>query len=260
MSLLPILQQNFQQFLLKGTTDIKKLIVPTKKNDVLERLDIYKNAYQARLVEALSMNYPCLHAFLGEEFFQEVAIDYIAQYPSQSRSIRWFGDDLPSFIKEYFEKEHAYLADLAAFEWVMTLVFDAQDAPIFPLDGLHGISDTAWEQMRILFHPAMTRLVLDWNIVPLWEAISKGEKIPQDIEKYKIPDQWMIWRRDNTIQFVSLSRDEATCIDVLQQGRSFGAMCEILCQWHAEDEVGVRAASLLKTWLTAGLIANCTTS
>jgi hypothetical protein len=37
--------------------------------------------------------------------------------------------------------------------------------------------------------------------------------------------------------------------------RSFGDICEGLCQWVSEEEAGQRAASLLKTWIQLGLLA-----
>ena len=39
-------------------------------------------------------------------------------------------------------------------------------------------------------------------------------------------------------------------------GLTFGEICEGLCQWIAEDNAGVHAASLLKGWITTGLISN----
>lgn len=257
MHSLAFLQQHFQRFLLTEASMIQDAIVSNPQVGAHERLSIYRDAYQARLVEALSVNYPCLRAWLGDELFNEFAIDYIAAYPSTYRSIRWFGDRVPVFIQDYFEKDDAWLVDLALFEWSMTLVFDARDAPLFSVDAMAHMPTDSWETMCITFHPAVMRISLHWDVVPLWEALTHGLEVPEHVSPHVEPMPWMMWRVDSMIRFRELTPDEFVCIDLLQQGESFGTMCERLCESYAEEEVGLRAAQYLKNWLEVGLIMSC---
>jgi len=55
--------------------------------------------------------------------------------------------------------------------------------------------------------------------------------------------------------YCSLKEDEAASIAAAINGCSFGEICEILYQLTAEDKAALRAASLLKGWLMAELIA-----
>jgi len=65
---------------------------------------------------------------------------------------------------------------------------------------------------------------------------------------------WVIWRKHLLIQYVSLSDDEVAAFDVIAQNQTFSMMCEKLCDYVSEDQAGLRAASLLKNWITQGLI------
>jgi hypothetical protein len=48
--------------------------------------------------------------------------------------------------------------------------------------------------------------------------------------------------------------DEAVALDSALRGDSFGDICESLAEWLPEDEIPLRAASLLGTWADSGII------
>ena len=62
-----------------------ELVTPSSTLSSLERLDIYRRSYQARLVECLADDYPVLQGTLGDEAFERLCLAYIAKYPSTDR-------------------------------------------------------------------------------------------------------------------------------------------------------------------------------
>ena len=46
--------------------DVERVVLPSSRLSSLERLDIYRQAYRARLVECLADDYPVLQHALGE--------------------------------------------------------------------------------------------------------------------------------------------------------------------------------------------------
>src|SRR5262249_55518729 len=92
-------QDKFQKYLLTGDMAIAHCVLGTEKVSIETRLDIYYHAYQARLIEALASNFPVLHVYLGEAFFEKTASKYIDQHPSCFRSIRWVGDQFSEFLR-----------------------------------------------------------------------------------------------------------------------------------------------------------------
>lgn len=255
MSDLFFLQTKFQHYLLLSDNNIADDIVETEKVSTEVRLGIYNNAYRSRLIEAFAANYPVIQIYLGHEQFETLANEYIDRYPSHYRSIRWFGDRLELFLQENEPyKNHSYLSELANVEWVMTLVFDAHDSDVATLDTLNRIPPESWIDMRLIPHPSMHLIQSSWNTIPVWDAITREES-PDEISKNAAPITWIFWRNDLINYFYSLTNDEACAIKALCKELTFGDICEALCEWIDENEVAVRAASLLKGWITSGLIA-----
>lgn len=254
MKSLSKIQKDFQNYLLYSQTELHQDIVETPNLPKETRLNIYRNAYQARLTEALSNNFPNLNKYLGCDHLQQLALAYMQAYPSTYRSIRWFGDKLVAFIYEQYPEEHHYLAELAAFEWAMTLAFDAEDATICRLEDLAAVPADAWANLRFKLHPSVQRMHFFWNIIPIWEALEHNQT-PTDPQKEALSTPWLLWRQHYLNRFYALAEDEAFAMDALAQGEPFAAICEGLCQWHDEEQVGIQAASFLKNWIMAGQIS-----
>lgn len=249
------LQQDFQNYLCSDYPEIEEAIVDTKSVSVQTRLQIYRNAYQARLEEALASNFPYLKVCLGDEAFHQMSLDYIASHPSIHRSIRWYGDELADFLIHYYDEEFHFLVELAQFEWNMTIAFDAQDVPVFELAQMAAISAESWGDMVLKAHPSLSRMNFLWNVVTLWEALANDQE-PQEMSKSPVASPWVLWRHAYLNRFYLLPDDEAWAMDTMLEGRTFGELCEGLCQWHNEEAVGLRAASFLKSWIQSGLITD----
>jgi hypothetical protein len=63
-----------------------------------------------------------------------------------------------------------------------------------------------------------------------------------------------VWRRDLENYFRSLDPIEATALDAALGGSSFAEICGGLTKHLPEQEVPLRAASLIATWLEGGLL------
>ncbi len=244
------LQNKFQSYLIHDDCNIHADIEETKKVSATTRLEIYSNAYRSRLIEALASNYPVLQKTLGDEPFQELALLYLDAYPSTFRSIRWFGDRLEFFLREHDQyAEHPYLAELSKLEWHMTLTFDAPDREVIGIESVMQIPPYDWAMMRFILHPSVYILDFQWNVIALWKNVSDK---PMH-NTFSIP--YIFWRKDLISQYCSLPEDEHYAIDAIMKGHTFGEICEGLCRWVDEQDAALRAASLLKGWISSKLIS-----
>src|ERR1700727_1403841 len=66
---------------------VEQIVDPSKRRTSVERLEVYANAYYARLVECLRDEYPALLHAAGEEVFDGLAFGYLQSYPSQSYTL-----------------------------------------------------------------------------------------------------------------------------------------------------------------------------
>lgn len=246
------LQQQFQQHVLMGDATVADAIESSEQAPVATRLGIYSNAYRARLIEALAASYPRLHELMGDAAFNQAALEYIAAHPSHFRSIRWFGGLLAPAL-ELSHRKQPWLADLAQWEWALAAAFDAPDAQPIDESAFAAIGADEWPTLRFAFHPSVQRLAFHTNTPALFKALSEESATPPP-ERLPHEQQWLIWRRDLTTRYRSLDAVETRALDAALHGAAFEELCETLCACCDAKEVPLRAASLLRTWVSDGLI------
>ena len=248
------LQQDLQTHLLGEESAIAAAIVDAPPPPIAERLGIYRNAYRVRLIEALDDTYPVLHAVLGDEVFSALGEEFVAAHPSVYRSIRWYGSELAEFLGRCPPyAEQPILAELALLEWTLTEVFDAADAEPVRRAALSAVDPCAWSELQFEFHPSLRRLFLQWNTAAVWQAMSRDEAPPEPCYAEQ-PMPWLLWRQNLQNYFRSMAADEAAALDAALRGADFAQICEALAEWLPEDEIPLRAASLLGLWADSGII------
>lgn len=250
------LQERFQLQLLRGDAILDTLIADRPPLKPAERFAIYRNAYGARLTDALKANYPKLRLVLGDELFRQAAAGYIAAHPSTTRSIRWFGAQLADHLARTapFSAQPA-LAELARFEWSLSECFDAADAPALSREDLTRAAPQDWGRLRFTFQPSLRTLSLGWNVVEIWKALDVAPEATAPLPlKAAAAGTWLLWRQQFQNRFRSVSDAEATALAWAIDGASFADICERLLPLMPQEQVPVTAATLLANWADSGLL------
>jgi hypothetical protein len=248
------LEEQFQAFVLEQAPGIERGIVGTERVPVATRLGIYADAYRARLTEALQSNYPVLHQLLGDDQFNDLSLAYQQLHRSGHYSIRWYGDRLEELMRSASPyRERAALAELAAWEWRMTLAFDAADMPTLGREALAGVQPETWAELRFALHPSVHVLALRTNAPVVWRALSRNET-PPALDDTAGSQAWLIWRRGLETFYRSTEPSEERSLAAIAKGHKFGDMCVLLADELGEEAGIAHAAQLLARWLEDGLI------
>ena len=234
-------------------------ICSNKGVDPEVRLSVYTFAYRARLQEVLANDYCALLMALGDKQFNQLVEDYIDTHPSRYYSLRDFGSHFPVFISELTQQHHSYqdkhwLYELALFEWTLGKAFDAPDSSILCEQEMADMPAELWPGLRFQLHPSVHRINFEWNTPQVWQAL-KQETPSQVTAQRGDSYPWLVWREQLVTRFRSVLDDEQLALDRLFAGGSFEEICEALSASMSEQEVPLRAASLLKHWIAQGLIA-----
>jgi len=249
------LQQAFKRHLYDTDPAIAEHIVGTAALDANDRLAVYAHAYDARLTEALATDYTALQALLGEDEFARLSHAYARAHPSTHYSLRYFGQHLPTFLQrndDYAARPE--LAELARFEWAFVDAFDAADTAIVDEATAAAVPMEAWPSLRMTFHPSLRTVPLNCNTLELWKAGHDGTDMPtaRMMETLQV---CLVWRHELMTQYRVLDADEAEALEAARGGADFAGLCELLLEWQDDDtQVAMRAVSLLKGWLAAGLV------
>lgn len=219
-----------------------------------ERMAIYADGMRLRFHEVLAIEFPGVHALLGDEAFEALAREYGASHPSAHPSIRWYGRALPGFLSGAAPwRERPLLGEMARFEWCKSELLDAVDDAVLAVEAVARIAPEDWGAMRPRRVRASARVSLAWNVPVLYRAILEDRPLPEP-EHTAAGVEWLLWRKDITLAWRSLAADEARALDVCDAGGSFAELCEALCETGGESRAPMRAATLLKRWLVDGLL------
>ncbi|MFZ6773823.1 putative DNA-binding domain-containing protein [Undibacterium sp. SXout7W] len=253
------LQQHFQEFILgqQDADSVLPFIAETKKTTKTAdisgqtRLDIYYQAYRLRLRDALSEAFDKTHRYLGDDLFFAACTAYIAAHSSRHRNLRWYGSDFPDFLRSYCA-DIPLVAELATFEWTLSLAFDAADQPVLTLADLGNLQAEDWETAGFVCQQSNHFLRMDWNCVAIWLALTADEYPPEPLQN-TAPVIWHIWRKQQQPQFRSLNPDEAQALQAIVAGYSFAATCVAVSEQFPESAAHLGA--WLQTWITQEMLS-----
>jgi hypothetical protein len=232
-------------------TDPEDLLRPARPGGA-PRIGIYRDAYRLRLAEALASNFPILEATLGDEGFEALAYGYIAAHPSQSPSIRWFGEHLVDWLVAHPDAVgHPALIDLARMEWALGVTFDGPDKAALTVAELVRIDPSQWPQLRFTAHPCTRMVRLEWGIEPLWKALSADRDAQTDPPE-AVNHRLLVWRDGYETQWRSVEAAEAELIEACLSGESFESLC-IRASAREPEGAAERVAGLLRRWVEAGV-------
>jgi hypothetical protein len=259
MSDLAALQRRFAHLVLTGALEAADTAETPEANlaDVSGHLHIYIHAYQGRMRQALSANYPVLHRALGDASFGALARAYCVAHPSQHPSIRWLGDGLVDFMAATPALlPHPALLDIARMDWAMAAAFDAADTACLRMQDLSGLAAPDWPALRLQPVASLQLLELQWGVEGLWHALH-ADANAHTAEPLPAPHAMLVWRQQLECRWRTLDAAEHLGLGLLQQGACFADLCQAV-QQAGEPLAEQRVAHWLMAWISAGLLARDT--
>lgn len=247
------LQKTMMGYLIKGETIIEQSIVKQGNVSNKTRLNIYKNAYQARLKEVIDNDHPILGVYLGDDLFDEMVSGYIHDSPSNYTSLRNYANQLPQFLANKLPfSQHPIISEMAQFERLLLDTFDAEDAQRYNKEDLQSLSPDEWPELTFRFHPSVQLTSFEWNSVESWQALKKETSPDPATQKM---NSWLLWRNTERLtQFRSLTEEEAILIRMILTGENFSALCEFLLNESEHDNVSMLALNYISAWLDDGIL------
>lgn len=151
-----------------------RLITPSSTLSSLERIDIYRRGYHARLIECLADDYPVLQHALGEDTFEALCRRYIARHPSRAPSLNYFGRFMADFCRSEPLPEPGFAADLATLEWAIVLSIHAPTAEAIGFEDLGQVPSERWPSARFRVNPSLKILHLEYPANAYLQAYRQG--------------------------------------------------------------------------------------
>ena len=185
---------------------IEQVVDPSKRRTSVERIEVYANAYYARLLECLRDEFPALLHAVGEEVFDGLAFGYLQAYPSTSYTLSDLSRHFAQFLEETRPREEEdespswpdFMIDLARLERTYSEVFDGPGAERLKLlgaDEIQAIPPDEWPSARLIPVPCLRLLALRYPVQEYATGVRKKEDPP-------LPDPEPTWLAVSRINYV----------------------------------------------------------
>lgn len=198
------------------------------------QLNIYRQTIFHSMHNALSTSYPVIGRLVGADFFRFLTKQYIQQYPSVSGDLNAYGEAFFQLLQQLPETaELPYLVDIAQLEWLVQLAENASDSSSFPIEKLMAVAPEHYPSLQFFLNSSVFLLSSHYPIADIWQANqadNDGSVELQTAEFYTL-----IQRHDYQVTVTTLNAEQWAFLTAVEQGMSFGAICESL----ADLEVGV---------------------
>lgn len=215
-----------------------------------KRLDIYYNAYRLRLIDVLMDTFEHTMIYLGDEWFNNLAADYVQSHPSTYKNIGLYGKDFPGFLEEQLPEDKD-VSEVALLDWKLRRAFDGTDSDVMTLTDLQQLAGE--EGFRLQAVPTLTTVTQHFNSLEIWNAINQ-DQTPPEAELLEEPIEILIWRKGHSPHFRSLAKIESAAIASVRSGNEFEAIGEALEKDFPDVDVATEFGVILHRWLDDEII------
>lgn len=233
----------------------QRLVTPSATLSALERLEIYRSGYHARLIECLVDDYPILQHALGEARFEALCRAYIARFPSQSPSLNLFGRHMADFCRSEPLDSPGFCSDLAALEWAIVLSIHAPTASQLSLEDLAKMPAERWPSARLEANPSLRILRLEHPVNAYLQTYRQGGEPEPGAARDNIV---AVYRTGRSVWRLELTQAMVVLVESLAGGATLsdalGAV-EPLLSSMPEAEAGALVMGWFQTSVSSGLFS-----
>lgn len=224
-----------------------------------ERLDIYRSAYRARLVECLLDDYPVLAKTIGDREFEALAEAYIERHPSSSPNLNAYGRHMASLCEERrsadLDLPSGFASELAKLEWAIVEVIHAEAAGPLDVAELQASPPERWATARFAASEAVRLLKLDHRVNRHYQSVLDGA--PDASAQAREPSATLVYRSGPTVWRMDLTPMMVAVLGPLLAGRTIGqTLAELEAAVSDPGELQELGRSLhvwFREWAGAGL-------
>ncbi len=235
--------------------NVEEVITRSQAQNSVERLNVYANAYYARLLECLTKEFPALVHAVGEETFSGFAFGYLQAYPSKSYTLNDLSRNFPKYLQETRPpKENDsdqpdwadFLIDLATLGRIYSEVFDGpgvEGEQLLHTDDLLSIPSERQSEAKLIPVECLRLMRFRFPVHAYASAVRHEEapEIPKPESTYLA-----ITRIDYVVRRWSLSPLQFELLAALLEGYPLGEA--IARAVDAADAQVEQLAAQLKEW------------
>jgi hypothetical protein len=215
------MQRAFARALVDGDAGAISPLVIADGIEPGARLRIYRNNHRENSLSALRASYPVIERLVGEAYFRQSGLEYLARYPSRSGNLDALGDRFAHYLAESFgEGEYRYLADVARLEWCCQEIMAAPDHAGLDLAALRQVPAEGYSALVFQLHPAARLLDSRFPVLRIWQANQAEADASERIELGEA-QRVLLTRATRAVEFRLLDAAELEFLSGIGRGETF---------------------------------------
>lgn len=244
-----------------AANEIEQVITRSQALTSVERLEVYGNAYYARLIECMAAEFPATEHLVGEDAFSGFVFGYLQELPSTSYTLGELGVGFADYLatsrpaRDSDQPDWAdFLVDLATLERAYSDVFDGpgeEQRPLLTAEQLQAISPDKWDSLRLETADSLRLLRFRFPVQEYAAAVRKQESatIPEAKQTFLA-----ISRRDYIVRRRVLEPLPFELLSRLQSGSLLGIAIVDSLEAHGSppDNLSALLEEWFRTWTAAG--------
>lgn len=213
-----------------------------------QRLAIYHNAYRVRLIDVLLDTFEHTAVYLGDDWFEQLARDYVQNHHSVHNNIGQYGEAFPAYLATQLPND-LEVAELAHMDWTLRRAFDGADSSVMTQAHLQQIANGQRTLERLQAVATLSLSTQRFNTLDIWQAINQEEEQAPAVKKLAEPVTLMVWRKGHSPHFQSLPSVEAAAVARLLDGTTLEAIGEVIAQAQPEADAANELGLMLHRWI-----------
>lgn len=224
-----------------------------------QRLAVYQRSYYARILKCIREQFPALCYALGEELFNDFAMEYFRERPPESYTLYDLGRRFPAFLDETRpDRDESgdnreawidFMVDLASFERQLFVMFDAPGHEGKPF------AETADPDEKLTLQPCFALGEFRYPVAWYYHEVRRNSAPgfpPQDQSLVALV------RKDYITQTLPLTEPHFAFLSALDGGSSIDEALYAVSQQFQMPEETVRRSwnepgGIRTRWIAAGL-------
>lgn len=222
------------------------LIKPARHNELSpqERLAVYADGYNIRLIDATLADYPALAHYMGEDECRAAIAAFVGVTPSTYWDLNRYPVSFAAFLKGRVPDKAAHaLADLESS--IAEVFWLPESNPLTP-DALAGLSEEAFGNQILQLRTAAKLLKLDYTANEYLTAF-RAEEHPKELAEKSA--HLLVIRLDNEVKREVLEPMEHELLHALSSGQPFN---EALNQIVDQEALAIKLPHYIARWLQSG--------
>jgi hypothetical protein len=206
------------------------------------RLGIYRNNLQEGFVKTLALEFPVVQRLVGEDYFRQLALRFLARHPSHSGDLHHIGAPFAPFLRVQFAgTTYQYFSDVAALEWAWQECLVAEDDDALDASELQAVPPYDYARLRFVLRKAARLLASPFPITRIWDLNQPGTMTQETIDLASGPEFVLVHRAAAGARNTRVSAGEFALLSTLASAEPLEAALDaaVLCDPHFDLTVSL---------------------